>query len=111
MKILISSPAFAPDIGGIETVSALLAEEFSKLGHEVVVVTQSGGDAIFPFRVVRRPSPGTLIGLVNWCDVFWQNNLSLRTVWPALFLRRKIVVTHQGSYCRVSSGIDVAQRV
>jgi glycogen synthase len=111
MKILISSHAFAPDIGGIETVSALLAEEFSKLGHEVVVVTQSGGDAIFPFRVVRRPSPGTLIRLVNWCDVFWQNNLSLRTVWPALFVRRKIVVTHQGSYCRSPSGIDLAQRV
>jgi glycogen synthase len=111
MKILISSHAFAPDIGGIETVSGLLAEEFSKLGAEVVVVTQSRGDANFPFRVVRRPSPGALIRLVNWCEVFWQNNLSLRTVWPALFLRRKIVVTHQGSYCRSPSGIDLAQRV
>ena len=111
MKILISSHAFAPDIGGIETVSGLLAAEFLKLGHEVVVVTQSGGDAELPFRVVRRPSPGVLVSLVRWCDVFWQNNLSVRTIWPALFLRRKVVVTHQGSYCRAPSGIDLAQRV
>ena len=111
MKILISSHAFSPDIGGIETVSGLLAEEFSRLGHEVVVVTQSLGDTRFPFRVLRRPTPRALIRLIKWCDVFWQNNLSLRTVWPALFLRRKIVVTHQGSYCRAPSGIDLAQRV
>ena len=41
MKILISSHAFTPSIGGIETVTALLAAEFVRLGHPVTVVTQT----------------------------------------------------------------------
>ena len=39
MKILLSSYVFAPSIGGIETVSALLAPEFIKAGHEVILIT------------------------------------------------------------------------
>ena len=41
MNILISSHAFAPSLGGIETVGALLAEEFVKMGDSVVVITQT----------------------------------------------------------------------
>jgi glycosyltransferase involved in cell wall biosynthesis len=49
--------------------------------------------------------------VIKWCDIFWHSNLSLRTVWPAFFLRKPIVVTHHGSYCRPPSGIDLAQRL
>lgn len=113
MKILISSHAFAPSIGGIETVSALLAAEFVRSGHEVAVVTQTGGESEeqFSFRVLRQPSLGELSRVLRWCDIFWQNNLSLRTLWPAFFLRTPIVITHQGSYCRRPSGIDLVQRM
>jgi glycogen(starch) synthase len=110
LKILVSSHAFAPSIGGIETVSALLAEEFGRMGHEVTVVTQTpdgDGDAC---SVVRQPSRPKLFSLVQWCDVFWHNNLSVRTVWPALLLRKPLVVTHQGSYARRPSGFDLALR-
>ncbi|MEO5754604.1 MAG: glycosyltransferase family 1 protein, partial [Chthoniobacterales bacterium] len=109
MKILISSHAFPPSIGGIETVSRLLAAEFVRLGHAVKVLTQTPGlgaeDAAYP--VLRRPSLGELVGAVRWCDVFWQNNLSLRTLWPALALGKPVAITHQGSYCRKPSGIDL----
>jgi glycosyltransferase involved in cell wall biosynthesis len=108
MKILISSHAFAPSIGGIETVSASLAEEFSRRGHSVRVVTQTPGESAD--KVARRPSIGQLVDLLKWCDVFWQNNLSLRTIWPALVMRKPIVVTHQGSYCRRPTGSDLALR-
>ncbi len=113
MKILISSHAFAPSIGGIETVGALLAAEFARSGHEVAVVTQTGEESEerFLFRVLRQPSLGELSRVLRWCDIFWQNNLSLRTLWPALFLRAPIVITHQGSYCQRPSGIDLVQRV
>lgn len=113
MKILISSHAFAPSIGGIETVSALLADEFVRLGHEVTVVTQTGAESEqrFPFRILRQPSLGELSRALRWCDIFWQNNLSLRTLWPALLLRRPIVITHQGSYCGQPVGIDFVQRM
>lgn len=113
MKILISSHAFAPSIGGIETVSALLAHEFVGAGHEVALITQTGEETgeQFAYRVVRQPSLGELRQLLNWCDIFWQNNLSLRTLWPALLVRRPVVITHQGSYCRQPSGFDLVQRL
>ncbi|MGH8095316.1 MAG: glycosyltransferase family 4 protein [Chthoniobacterales bacterium] len=113
MKILISSHAFAPSIGGIETVSGLLAQEFVRLGEEVAVVTQTEGGAVetFSYPVMRRPSLGELLRSIRWCDVFWQNNLSLRTLWPTLLLRRAVVITHQGSYCRRPTGIDLVQRL
>lgn len=83
------------------------------MGHEVVVVTQTAPDAneSFPFQVARRPSFQQLFQFVKWCDIFWQNNLSLRTIWPALLLRKPVVVTHQGSYCRRPAGLDMALRL
>jgi glycosyltransferase involved in cell wall biosynthesis len=111
MRILISSHAFAPSLGGIETVSRLLAQEFVALGHEVTVVTQTPGDSECDFDVVRQPSPGQLVTLVKKCDIFWQNNLSLRTLWPVMFHSRPVVVTHQGSYCLRPSGFDPALRL
>ena len=113
MKILISSHAFAPSIGGIETVSALLADEFVRLGHEVTVVTQTPTpeETPAPYRVLRTPSLGELQRALRWCDIFWQNNMSIRTLWPALFQRLPVVITHQGSYCRLPSGLDLALRL
>jgi len=113
VKILISSHAFAPSIGGIETVSRLLAQEFVRLGEEVTVVTQTRAEASeeFCFPVIRHPSLGQLWRATRWCDLFWQNNLSLRTIWPAWLLHRPVVITHQGSYCRRPTGIDLAQRL
>ena len=113
MKILISSHAFAPSIGGIETVSALLADEFVRLGHSVAVVTQTpaeNGDN-YGYPVLRRSSLGELCQAIKWCDLYWQNNLSLRTLWLAWPLRKPVVITHQGSYCRRPSGIDLVQRL
>jgi len=114
MNILVSSHAFAPSLGGIETVSALLAEEFVKMGDSVVVITQTadGPDLTqSAIPIVRAPSANRLRRLTKWCDVFWHNNLSLRTVWPALSLRKPLVVTHQGSYCRRPVGLDFALRI
>jgi glycogen synthase len=111
MKILISSHAFAPSLGGIETVSRLLAHEFVTFGHEVTVITQTPGGEEQGLRVVRRPSGKQMVRLANECDVFWQNNLSLRTLWPVLLQTRPVVVTHQGSYCLQPSGFDGALRL
>jgi len=107
----VSSHAFAPSIGGIETVSGLLADEFCRMGHEVTVVTQTLNGDGDGFRIVRQPSRSELFSLAKWCDVFWHNNLSLRTVWPALLLRKPLVITHQGSYSRRPSGFDLALRL
>src|SRR2546423_116474 len=95
MKILRSSHHFVPSTGGIETVSQLLAREFVARGHEVRVVTQSAGDPRFLYPVIRCPGPGDLIRQIRWCDVFLQNNISLRTLWPLFFVRRPLFITHQ----------------
>jgi glycogen(starch) synthase len=96
VKILLSSYVFAPSIGGIETVSALLAPELIKAGHEVILITLTGkkDDVERPYLVIRRPSPLQLIKLVRWCDVYFQNNISLLLAWPMLMIKRPWVVAH-----------------
>ena len=97
MKILCSSHTFYPNLGGLEAVSLMLAREFARLGHEVIVVTRTPGgedEPEFPFRLVRRPSARELLRLAAWAEVVFHNNLSLRTAWPLLLVRRPWVVAH-----------------
>ena len=63
------------------------------------------------FSVVRQPSGVQILDLVKACEIFWQNNLSLRTLWPVVLRPRPVVVTHQGSYCLRPSGFDGALRL
>jgi glycogen(starch) synthase len=96
MKILFSSHFFYPSVGGIEQVSLALAREFALAGHQVKVVTSTGefGSVPFPFEVIRRPSNRKLFELVQWCDLFFHNNISLRMSWPLLVIRRPWVIAH-----------------
>jgi glycogen synthase len=97
LKILFSSYLFDPSIGGIESVSKLLAGKFAVAGEEVHVVTQSRGAAIpyANYRLTRRPWITEILRLLRWCDLFFQNNISLRSLIPALILRKPTVVVHQ----------------
>lgn len=100
MKVLVYSPAFLPQVGGLEINVAGGAAEMARRGFEVVVVTTTAarGADDFPFRVVRRPRPGELLRWVRWCDVFYQANVSLRGLWPLLLVRRPWVVSHHSWY-------------
>src|ERR1700730_14818285 len=97
MKILFSSYAFQPSVGGIESVSKVLAENFSAVGHDVHLITETPGEEITGanYRVIRKPSLANLIRLIRWSDLLFQNNISLRTLIPALVLRTPVVVMHQ----------------
>ncbi len=116
MKILLSSPAFAPSVGGLETVVALLAEGFAAKGHEVVVLTTTPA-AVEPsaeapgYRLVRLPSPRERLRWARWCDVYFQANVSLRELWPLLLVRRPWVVNHHSWYCRSHGHIALADRL
>jgi glycosyltransferase involved in cell wall biosynthesis len=96
VKILLSSHSFHPEVGGIEEVSLILAREFTALGQEVRVVTQTpaADSSPFPFEVYRRPRFRLRLELVRWCDVFFHNNISLRAAWPLLLLSRPWVIAH-----------------
>ncbi|MEP6668729.1 MAG: glycosyltransferase family 4 protein [Chthoniobacter sp.] len=113
MKILLSSHFFHPSVGGIEEVSRILAREFSREGHQVRIVTQTREDdgTAFPFPIYRRPGPAELMRLVEWCDVYFHNNISLRTAWPLLFVRRPWVVAHHTWITRVDGTIGWRDRL
>ncbi|MGC9158507.1 MAG: glycosyltransferase family 4 protein [Terracidiphilus sp.] len=102
MRILLCSHVFPPSIGGIETVSRILAEEFCRLGAAVTVVTRTPGEEINqPYKVVRRPSIGKLLALARSAEIVFQSNISLRTLLPLFFLPRPIVIAHHGRIARV----------
>ena len=97
MKILFSSYLFHPSVGGIESVSKILAEKFAGAGNDVHVITQTAGDPMAGanYRLTRRPSVARLFGLLRWSDLFFQNNISLRSLVPDFLLRKRILVVHQ----------------
>ncbi len=96
MNILLTAHRFYPDVGGTETAAQSMAQEFSKAGHKVVVVTQSPGEPIpgVAYELVRRPHALRLLELYQWCDVVLQRTMALRTSWPLLFKRKPWVVIH-----------------
>lgn len=104
MKLLIYSPLFYPNIGGLETIVSILAHEFVHKGHQVRLVSQipSADDSRFPFEVVRRPSALSLLELMNWCELYFQPNISLKGIWPLFLVRKPWVVSHNGWYTRTN---------
>jgi glycogen(starch) synthase len=113
MKILFSSYLFDPSVGGIESVSKILAQKFAIAGEDVHVITQSRGSAILfaNYRLTRRPSIAEIFRLLRWCDLFFQNNISLRTLIPALLLRKPTVVVYQTWLQNVHGGIGWQNRL
>ena len=113
MRILIYSPAFLPHIGGLEINTALLADQLSRLGQDVVVATTTPGDGRddAPYRIVRNPSRLALLRLVRWSQVLLQQNISLRGLWPLLLVRRPWVVSHHSWYCRSDGHIAWQDRL
>jgi glycogen synthase len=113
MKILISSFAFYPSIGGIETMSMLLAEELTTRGHEVTVVTYTRNpvEDEFPFYVLRRPTPARLLSVMRNSDAVFENNISLRTSWAAILLRKPWVVRHATWIRRLDGSLGPQDRL
>lgn len=95
MKILITSFGFHPQIGGIETISFLLANGFVKESCEVKILTETEeiGNNTYPYEVIRKPKLIKIIKAILWSDIVFQNNLSARYIWVNLFIRKPSVVT------------------
>jgi glycosyltransferase involved in cell wall biosynthesis len=102
INVLLWSHSFHPNIGGIETMTEILAREFTAQGHHVTVVTRTIEAAehasAFPFTVIRAPSYLELVRLVRQCDVFVHNHLSLKVAFPLLLYRRPWVVVYHCLY-------------
>jgi glycogen synthase len=96
MKILLSSHLFLPSIGGIETVSANLAKAFVEAGNEVRIVTQTPSQELdtFAYQVFRCPTWRQWLENIAWCDVYFQNNISLQALWPLVFSPKPLIIAH-----------------
>jgi len=113
LKILLTSHYFYPSIGGIESVSRRLAGDFVAAGREVRVATLTAepGKEELGYEVIRRPSPLQLLSLARWCDVYFQNNISLTLGWPLLFVPRPWVVAHHTYLARTDLSLGFRDRI
>lgn len=103
MKILFFSTVFRPSVGGIETLAEILCTEFVRLGHEVQLVTTTGGSDEFSsagsfFKVIRNPNIKTFWKLLVWSDIHIQANVSLKHAWPRIFFPGKFIYQHNTAY-------------
>ncbi|WP_373530520.1 glycosyltransferase family 4 protein [Nostoc sp.] len=107
MKLLIYSPVFYPNIGGLETIVSILAHEFVYQGHEVKLVSQiSATDSkFFPFEVFRQPKLQQFLKLTRWCEIYFQPNISLKGIWPLLITPKPWVIAHNGWYTRTDDNL------
>jgi glycosyltransferase involved in cell wall biosynthesis len=101
MKILLYT-RFHPNVGGIETISEILAHELVMSGHHVTVATDVPRNGVslsqFPFRIIHQPTPTQLLAETYKCDVLVLFNIRLKSFWAALPWRSKTIATHHGFY-------------
>jgi len=113
LKILLCSICFHPSVGGIEVTSEILADEFTRMGSEVTLVTDtpsvSPDDYAFP--VVRQPDKKRLLELGKQSDVIFQNNISLKTLIPLLRAGKPVVVTTQTWLTRTNGSVSWQDRL
>jgi glycosyltransferase involved in cell wall biosynthesis len=107
LNVLLYSYDWLPLVGGIQTVTADLAEglgEWSSTHQDdpvrvtLVTETSAGGmdDSTFRFPVVRRPRLPELIEHIRSADVVHLANPTLLPLALAFFLRKPTVVEHHG---------------
>jgi glycogen synthase len=121
VKLLIYSHYFAPSVGGVETIVALLARKLSesRLAQpradkwDVIVATKTSAngfdDSAFPFRVVRSPSLLHLRRLIHWADVTHIAGPSLAPMFLAKLAGRPYVVEHHGYQSICPNGVLIHQ--
>lgn len=92
---------FYPRIGGIEKMTDLLGQEFSSMGHEVHIITPIKSQDIdkYPYQVHRTKNIFTILKLYFKCDIFLQQEISLKFIFLGLINPRKwFIIHHVGKY-------------
>jgi glycogen synthase len=107
MKILLYSYDWAPTVGGVQTITMLLATEMAKSAQDseadpiditLVTPTAQAGmqDRELPFRVVRSPDFFTLTRLIRQADLVHLAGPILMPLIISILLRKRVVVEHHG---------------
>ncbi len=120
MKLLIYCHHFAPSVGGLETAVQLLADGLAKMRtangepeFEVTLTTPypqgNFDDRGLSFRVVRRPSYLTLLGLIRRADVVHVSGPALAPLFLAWCVRTPAVIEHHGYQAVCPNGLLLQQ--
>lgn len=118
MKLLIYAHSWAPSVGGIETVTMVLALGLANWkatdageAIEVTLVTQASAngmdDSALPFRVVRQASQGELAKLVRSADIIHIANPAFMPLFWGWLFRRPVVLEHDGYQSICPNGLLV----
>ena len=116
MRVLIYSQAFAPKIGGVETIVMLLAQGLAQHASsatrklvDVTLVTRTFADGMndtaLPFRVVRQPSFRGLVRLLLHADVIHLAGPCFLPLALGLLFRKPIVIEHHGYQACCPNGL------
>jgi len=98
MKVLLYSYLFFPSVGGIESISATLADGLINEGHFCRIITESVYDKPdnFKYPIYRKPGSSIKRSLINWADIIVFNGASLGLQPWVLFYGKPFVWIHQG---------------
>src|ERR1700691_1181350 len=118
MKLLIYAHSWAPLVGGIETVTMVLARGLAEwqaahAGQEIAVTlaTQTPADGMddsaLPFRVVRRANQRELAKLVQSADIIHIANPAFMPLFWGWLFRRPVVLEHDGYQSVCPNGLLV----
>lgn len=102
MKICIFSRPFHPAVGGLEQIAKTLAYEFSILGFDVEVVTDTpealNNTDEFPFKITRTSSFKKRYECFKHADIILFMNFTYAGIPAAVLSRTPIVLSHHGIY-------------
>lgn len=109
-KVMVYAHSFAPNIGGVETYVALLADGLARrFGAKVTVVTRTPAegpsDTAFPFPVMRQPGLRRLWRLAGESQVVQLAGPAFLPLLVALLRRKSIVVEHHGYQAICPNGL------
>ncbi|TVQ57938.1 MAG: glycosyltransferase family 1 protein [Spirulina sp. DLM2.Bin59] len=113
MRILIYSPQFSPQVGGVEVVTEQLARAWVALGATVVVLchTPDPQGQQYPFAVLRNPHPWRWLRAVQWCDLVVYSCISLKGLWPLLLTGKPWAAIHHTWYRRPDGSLGWPERL
>jgi glycosyltransferase involved in cell wall biosynthesis len=116
LNLLLYSYDWLPLVGGVQSITADLAEGLSEWSNvhkddavSVTLITQTPGlgmdDSKLPFAVIRRPHLADLINQVRSADVIHLANPALLPLALAWLLRKPLVIEHHGYQSICPNGI------
>ncbi|MCC5641223.1 glycosyltransferase family 4 protein [Nostoc sp. CHAB 5844] len=119
MNIVYVTPVFFPSKGGIETLVQELSSSWSRLGHNVLVVTYSKNEQNkddlniekYEYSVKRVKTYLSVLRDFYNSDIVLVANMSLKNIFFFLIFRKKVVFQHNNAYEMDDGNVSIRDRL